>query len=165
VVDQTAEELATSLSKTLSPFFPRISEESDDNGFETWGEEASVWEFRKQRLIAIFKYALEIKADSLLTPERYELIYHPPGTFFDPARMEVETIDGAPAEIPAGEGHRVEHCLHPAIEAITGDTVKDADPVPKATIQYKNFRRRDATQALEGMVSIVLAKAVVVLKN
>lgn len=46
-----------------------------------------------------------MKADSLLTPGRYELVNHTPGTVFDPATMDVEAIDGAPIDALAGEGH------------------------------------------------------------
>jgi hypothetical protein len=164
LIDNEAVDLATSLSKTLAPFFARKTEESEENAFETWGEEESVWKARKQRLTAIFKNALKMKADSLLTPERYELVYFAPGTAFDPATMDVETIDGAPVDLPVGEGHRVEHCLHVAIRAFARDKVKDTDPVSNATIQYKNFTRGDATRPLEGMAPTVLAKSVVVLR-
>ena len=108
-MDGEAENLATSLSKTLAPFFARNAEESEENVFETWGEEESVWKARRMRLVAIFKESLKLKADSLLTPERYELIPYAPSTVFDPATMDVETIDGAPVDTPTGEGHRVEH--------------------------------------------------------
>jgi hypothetical protein len=165
LVDKEAEDLAASLSKTLAPFFARNVEESEENVFETWGEEESVWKARQQRLIAIFKNALKMKADSLLTPERYELVYYAPGTVFDPETMDVETIDGAPVDTPTGEGHRVEHCLHVAIRAFTRETVKDSDPISKATIQSKNFTRGDATGPSGGTAPTVLAKAVVVLRK
>ena len=165
LIDKEAEDLAASLSKTLAPFFARKAEESEENVFETWGEEESVWKARRQRLIAIFKNALKIKAGSLLTPERYELVYYAPGAVFDPATMDVETIDGAPVDSPAGEGHRVEHCLHVAIQAFTRETVKDTDPVSKATIQSKNFTQGDATRPSGGTAPTVLAKAVVVLRK
>ena len=164
-MDKEAEDLAASLSKTLAPFFARNVEESEENVFETWGEEESVWKARQQRLIAIFKNALKMKADSLLTPERYELVYYAPGTVFDPETMDVETIDGAPVDTPTGEGHRVEHCLHVAIRAFTRETVKDSDPISKATIQSKNFTRGDATGPSGGTAPTVLAKAVVVLRK
>jgi hypothetical protein len=164
-MDTEAENLATSLSKTLAPFFARNAEESDENVFETWGEEESVWKARRMRLVAIFKESLKLKADSLLTPERYELIPYAPSTVFDPATMDVETIDGAPVDAQAGEGHRVEHCLHVMIQAYTRETVKDTDPVSKATIQSKNFTRGDATRPSGVTTPTVLAKAVVVLRK
>jgi hypothetical protein len=165
MMDKEAENLATSLSKTLAPFFARNAEESEENVFETWGEEESVWKARRKRLVAIFKDSLELKADSLLTPERYELIHYAPGTIFDPATMDVETIDGALVDAPAGEGHKVEHCLHVAILAYTRETVKDTDPVAKATIQSKNFTRGDATRPPGVTAPTVLVKAVVVLRK
>ena len=79
--------------------------------------------------------------------------------------MDVETIDGAPVDTPAGEGHTVEHCLHVAIRAFTRETVKDTDPVSKATIQSKNFTRGDATRPSWGTAPTVLSKAVVVLRK
>jgi hypothetical protein len=164
-MDKEAEDLAASLSKTLAPFFARNAKESEENVFETWGEDESLWKARRQRLIAIFKGALKIKADSLLTPERYELVYYAPGTVFNPATMDVETIDGAPVDTPAGEGHRVEHCLHVAIQAFTRETVKDTDPVSKAMVQSKNFTRRDATRPSWGTAPTVVSKAIVVLRN
>ncbi|KAF4626499.1 hypothetical protein G7Y89_g11662 [Cudoniella acicularis] len=165
LTDKEAEDLAASLSKTLAPLFSRNAEESEENVFETWGEEESVWKARRQRLIAIFKDALKMKAGSLLTPERYELVYYAPGTVFDLATMDVETIDGAPVDAPVEEGHIVEHCLHVAIQAFTRETVKDVDPVSKATIQSKNFTRGDAAQPSGGTAPTVLAKAVVVLRK
>jgi hypothetical protein len=165
MMDKDAEDLATSLSKTLAPFFARNADESEENVFETWGEEESVWKARRKQLVAIFKDSLKLKADSLLTPERYELICYVPGTVFDPATMDVETIDGVPVDAPAGEGHRVEHCLHVVIQAYTRETVKDMDPVSKATIQSKNFTRGDVTRPLGVTASTVLAKAVVVLRK
>ena len=165
MMDTEAENLATSLSKTLAPFFARNAEESEENVFETWGEEESVWKARQKRLVAIFKESLKLKANSLLTPERYELIHYAPGTIFDSATMDVETIDGAPVEAKVGEGHRVEHCLHVAIQAYTRETVKDTDPVSKATVQSKNFTRGDAIRPLGVSTPIVLAKAVVVLRK
>jgi len=164
-MDKEAEDLAASLSKTLAPFFAREAEASEENAFETWGEEESVWKVRRQRLIAIFKDALKMKADSLLTPERYELVYFAPGTVFDPATMDVETIDGAPVDSPVGEGHRVEHCLHVAIRAFTRKTVKDTDPISEATVQSKNFTQGNVTLLSEGTAPTVLAKAVVVLRK
>jgi hypothetical protein len=165
MMDKEAEDLATSLSKTLAPFFARNAKESEENVFETWGEEESVWKARRKRLVAIFKDSLKLKADSLLTPERYELIHYVPGTVFDPATMDVETIDGAPVDALASEGYRVEHCLHVAIQAYTRETVKDTDPVSKATIQSKNFTRGDATRPSGVTAPTVLAKAVVVLRK
>lgn len=164
-MDKEAEDLAASLSKTLAPFFAREAEESEENAFETWGEEESVWKARRQRLIAIFKDVMKMKADSLLTPERYELVYYAPGTVFDPATMNVETIDGAPVDTPAGEGHKVEHCLHVAIRAFTRNTVKDTDPISEARVQSKNFTHGDSTRPSEGTAPTVLAKAVVVLRK
>jgi hypothetical protein len=165
MIDTEAESLAASLSKTLAPFFSRNAKESEENIFETWDEEESVWKTRRGRLVAIFKDSLKLKADSLLTPERYELIHYAPGTVFDRATMDVETIDGASVDAPAGEGHRVEHCLHVAIQAYTRETVKDTDPVSRATIQSKNFTRGDATRPLGVAAATVLAKAVVVLRK
>jgi len=165
LMDKEAEDLAASLSKTLAPFFTRNAEESEENVFETWGEEESVWKARRQRLIIIFKHALKMKADSLLTPEWYELVYYAPDTVFEPATMDVETIDGAPVDTPAEEGHTVEHCVHVAIQAFTRETLKDTDPISKATIQSKNFTRRDATQPSGGTAPTVVAKAVVVLRK
>jgi hypothetical protein len=164
-MDTTAESLATSLSKTLAPFFTRNAEESEENVFETWGEEESVWKARRKRLIAIFKDSLMLKANSLLTPEQYELIRYAPNTVFDPATMDVETIDGAPVNAQAGGGYRVEHCLHVAILAYTRETVKDTDPVSKATIQTKNFTRGEPTRSSGVPTPTVLAKAVVVLRE
>jgi hypothetical protein len=165
VIDTTAESLATSLSKTLAPFFARNAEESEENVFETWGEEESVWKARRKRLVDIFKDSLMLKANSLLTPEQYELIRYAPSTIFDPATMDVETIDGAPVDAQAGEGYRVEHCLHVAILAYTRETVKDTDPVSKATIQTKNFTRGGPTRLSGATTPTVLAKAVVVLRE
>ena len=118
--DTEAEKLATSLSKTLAPFFARNAEESEENVFETWGEEESVWKARRKRLVAIFKDSLKLKADSLLTPKRYKLIHYAPSTVFDLTTMDVETIDGAPIDAQASEGYRVEHCLHVVIQAYKG---------------------------------------------
>lgn len=164
-MDKEAEDLATSLSKTLAPLFSRNAAESEENVFETWAEEASVWKARRQRLIAIFKDALKMKANSMLTPELYELVYYEPGTVFDPATMDVETIDGAPVVTPIGEGHKVEHCLHVAIQAFTREPLTDTDPISKATIQSKTFTRRHATQHSGGTSSTVLVKAVVTLNK
>ncbi|CZR58312.1 uncharacterized protein PAC_08204 [Phialocephala subalpina] len=136
LMDKEAEDLAASLSKALAPFFARKAEESEENLLETWGEE-----------------------------ESYELVYYAPGTVFDPATMDAETIDGAPVDTPAGEGHKVEYCLHVAIQAFTRETVKDTDPVSKATIQSKNFTQGDATRPSGGTAPTVLAKAVVVLRK
>ncbi len=164
-MNSEAEDLAASLSQTLAPFFARNDEASEENVFETWGEEESVWKARQQRLITIFKDALKMKADSLLTPERYELVYYAPGSAFDPATMDVETIDGAPVHTPAGKSYRVEHCVHVAIQAFTREIVNDADPVSKITIQSRNFTRGDALQSSGKTEPTVLAKAVVVLRK
>ena len=48
-----------------------------------------------------------------------EMIRYTPSTVFDPATMDVETIDGAPVDDQASEGIIVEHCLHVAILAYT----------------------------------------------
>ena len=79
--------------------------------------------------------------------------------------MDVETIDGAPVDAQAGEGYRVEHCLHVAIQAYTRETVKDTDPVSKATIPSKNFTRGNATRPVGVITPTVLAKTVVVLRK
>ncbi|KAF5871500.1 uncharacterized protein Bfra_008018 [Botrytis fragariae] len=161
-----AEDLADSLSQTIAPLFPKNPEESEENVFETWGEEKSVWKARRQQLIALFRHALEIKAHAVLTPERYELVNYVPGTMFNPQTMDVEMIE-TPTKSPSKEGHIVEHCLHVAIQAFTEEAVKDTDPVSQATIQYKKFTRKLTAEPLKkiGLEPVILAKAIVVLKN
>lgn len=157
--------MANSLSKILAPFFARNVEDSEENGFETWGEEESVWKARRSRLVAIFVDSLRLKANSLLTPERYELIRCASGCAFDPATMDVETIDGVPIDAQADEDGSVEHCVHVAILSYTREAVKDTDPVSKATIQTRNFTRGEAPCGSGSTAPTVLAKAVVILKN
>lgn len=157
--------MAASLSKILAPLFARNAEDSEENVFETWGEAESIWKARQQRLVVIFKDALRIKTYSVLTPVRYELVYYAPGTVFDPKTMESETIDGPPVDDPTREGHRVEHCLHVAIHAFTKETVKDTDSVSRARIQPQNFTCGNSTRSTGSTAPIVLAKAIVVLKN
>lgn len=164
LVEAEAEELAASLSRTLAPLFPRNAEESEENVFETWGEEESVWKARQERLVDIYSVALKLKADSLLTPERYELVYYPPGSVFNPATMKVETIDGAPVERPAGKHHRVQHCVHVSIQAFTREAVEDSDPISEATIESENFTIGAAVRPAGSPVPFVLVKAVVVLE-
>lgn len=77
--------------------------------------------------------------------------------------MDVETIDGASVDAPTKDGHKVEHCLHVAIQAFTRDAVKDIDPISKAKIQSKNFTRVDVMLSSGGRAPTILAKAVVVL--
>ncbi|TGO25011.1 hypothetical protein BPAE_0089g00150 [Botrytis paeoniae] len=161
-----AEDLADSLSHTIAPLFPKNTEESEENVFETWGEEEGVWKARRQQLIALFRHAMEIKAYAVLTPERYELVNYVPGTIFNPQTMEVEVIE-APTKSPTKEGRIVEHCLHVAIQAFTEKAVKDTDPVSQATIQYKKFTRKLIAESSKkiGLEPVILAKAIVVLKN
>lgn len=157
--------MATSLSKTLASFFPRNAEDSEKNAFETWGEEEIIWKVRKERLIAIFLDALKMKAKSIITPERYDLVFFPPGSAFDAETMDVETIDGAPVDSPTSEGYEVDYCLHVAIRASTKEMVRRTDPVSKITIEYRNFTRRDTTISSASPTSILLVKAVVVLRQ
>ncbi|TGO56251.1 hypothetical protein BCON_0080g00080 [Botryotinia convoluta] len=161
-----AEDLADSISHTIAPLFSKNTGESEENVFETWGEEESVWKARRQQLIALFRHALEIKAHAVLTPERYELVNYVPGTMFNPQTMEVEVIE-APTKSPTKEGRIVEHCLHVAIQAFTEEAVKNTDPVSQATIQYKKFTRKLIAEPSKkiGLEPVILAKAIVVLKN
>lgn len=166
LMDKEAEDLADSLSQTIAPLFSKNTEESEENVFETWGEEESVWKARRQQLIVLFRHALEIKAHAVLTPERYELVNYVSGTIFNPQTMDVEMIE-APTKSPTREDRVVEHCLHVAIQALTEEAVKDTDPVSRATIQYKNFTRKRSAEPSRkiDVEPVILAKAVVVLKN
>ncbi|TGO68804.1 hypothetical protein BELL_0807g00020 [Botrytis elliptica] len=89
-----------------------------------------------------------------------------PGTLFDPQTMDVEVIE-APTKSPTKEGRVVQYCLHVAIQAFTEEAVKNADPVSQATIRYKKFTSKLAAEPLEkiGLEPVILAKAIVVLKN
>lgn len=160
-----AEDLADSLSQTIAPLFPKNTE-SEENVFETWGEEENVWKVRRKQLIAIFRHALEIKAHAVLTPERYELVNYGPGTMFDPLTMDFEVIE-APTESPTGEDRIVKHCLHVAIQAYTEEAVKDTDSVSQAKIQHKKFTHKLTTEPSSeiGLGPVILAKAIVVLKH
>ncbi|KAM3149919.1 hypothetical protein ABEW05_009780 [Botrytis cinerea] len=166
LMDKEAEDLADSLSQTIAPLFSKNTEESEENVFETWGEEESVWKARRQQLVVLFRHALEIKAHAVLTPERYELVNYVSGTIFNPQTMDVEMIE-APTKSPTREDRVVEHCLHVAIQALTEEAVKDTDPVSRATIQYKNFTRKRSAEPSRkiDVEPVILAKAVVVLKN
>ncbi|CAG8983821.1 hypothetical protein HYALB_00006787 [Hymenoscyphus albidus] len=74
----------------------------------------------------------ESLANDEIAFRRYELIRFPPDSPFDPLRMEK---DGGSVDILAGEGQRVKHCSHAAIQALSTEPVKDGDAVEKATVQ------------------------------
>ncbi|CAG8959267.1 hypothetical protein HYFRA_00012625 [Hymenoscyphus fraxineus] len=156
LLNENAESLTTSLSKTLSPLFPRDTEDSENNLFETWGQDTETWTGRRERMIDIFRASLVMKSHSVLTPGRYELIRYPPDSLFDPLSME---IDGGSMDV--GEGQRVKLCLHVAIQVLPTEEVKDGDAVEKAIVQSKNFTCVSESDRLNS--GIVLVKAVIVL--
>lgn len=158
LLNEEAENLAASLSKTLSPFFPRDAEESDNNLFETWCEDELTWKERREHMVDMFNGSLTMKSNSLLTPERYELTNYSNGSLFDPSSMK---IDGGQVDVLAG-GSKVKHCLHVAIKAIAGEAVKDGCSIDEAIVQSKNFTHVNSGQNSGASSATILVKAVVV---
>lgn len=159
LLSEEAENLASFLSKILSPFFSRDGEESENNLFETWSEDELTWKERRERMVGMFKKSLTMKSNSLLTPEIYELINYPPGTLFNPSSMEIY----GEIDFMTDEGSVVQHCMHVAIQAIPREPVKEEASVDEATVQPKNFKIVNDGEMSEATSAIILVKAVVVL--
>jgi hypothetical protein len=163
-LSKNAGSLAIQLSQTLAPIFTRDTEilsETSWDGFATWGQDIEEWKERRVRFVDIFAKALDVKADSVLNTEDYEMVMYPPGTQYDKNTMTVETMDGM-VDGRDHHGRRIELCVEAAVYSYQRRELQDCAPISEAIVSSRNFVRREASQRV-GVKPIV--KAVVILKD
>lgn len=147
VIPRKAEELAYRLSKCLSILFAdnedvNVSGDSPFGCFSTWGEEENCWNLRKDKLIEIFKDAMEVKLEAMKSTYEFEVVFYPPHTFFDPKQMTAERMSGASWGMMAfpRQNCEVKLCLLPALYVLKEEHTE---------VLYKNFTRRNSTERKE----------------
>jgi hypothetical protein len=163
-LSKKADSLSIQLSQTLAPIFARdieILSETSWDGFATWGQDIEEYRERHVRFVHIFTKALEVKADSILNTEDYEMVMYPPGTQYDKNTMTVETMDGM-VDGRDYYGRTIELCIEAAVYSYQRRELQDYAPISEALVSSRNFVRREASQRLR-MKPIV--KAVVILKD
>lgn len=161
---ENAGSLAIQLSQTLAPIFSRDTEilsETSWDGFATWGQDIEECQERRVRFVDIFAKALEVKADSILNTEDYEMVIYPPGTQYDKNTMTVETMDGM-IDGRDHHGRRIELCIEAAVYSYQRRELQDCAPISEAIVSSRNFVRREASQRLRVKP---IVKAVVILKG
>jgi len=157
-----AEKLAVRFSRALAPLFsetPNSATESNWDGFSTWGETPEKWAERRSWLFELFQQALELKAESCLNTEEYEMVIYQSGTKYDENYMSVETEDGmAVSSIQHGESV-VKVCVEAAVFSFAKAKVLDEGSLGPEMLS-SNFIQRNREQRL---ASQVLLRAVVIL--
>ncbi|EKD14536.1 hypothetical protein MBM_07257 [Drepanopeziza brunnea f. sp. 'multigermtubi' MB_m1] len=126
-----SDELASRLSKALAPLFPRSTDVESNARFETWGQEQDICEDRRFRFTGLFDAALQLKARTVATDERYEFVVHPPGTLI----TEPRTHD-------APDLHSKDNTcswLQASLYTYVGDPSDPPDLLADALIQSNNF--------------------------
>ncbi|TGO35202.1 hypothetical protein BHYA_0166g00050 [Botrytis hyacinthi] len=69
---RTARQLSCRLSRTLSLMFGKSLEDVVENfSFHTWGEKLESWKERQYHFEKLFRIALELKSDSIITDDTY----------------------------------------------------------------------------------------------
>ncbi|TGO72094.1 hypothetical protein BELL_0493g00010, partial [Botrytis elliptica] len=69
---RTAKQLSCRLSRTLSLIFGKSLEDMVENvSFHTWGEDLESWKERQYHFEKLFRIALELKSDSIITDDTY----------------------------------------------------------------------------------------------
>jgi len=165
LVKPEANRLAIRFSRALEPFFtatPGKSEESSYDEFATWNDDKEIWQDRQWRLVKMFKLALTAKADCSLNIEDYSFVIYPPGTLYNKATMEVETVQGQPDPMGKHEGRVVEICVEGAVFAHQRKGLQDDTLVEDALVPLNNFVTVGEGERI-GRVPLV--KAVVVLAS
>ena len=163
-LSKNADSLAIQLSQVLAPIFARDTEilcETSWDGFATWDQDTEEWQERRVRLKGIFAKALEVKADSILNIEDYEMVMYPPGTQYDKNTMTVETMDGM-IDGRDHHGRRIELCIEAAVYSYQRRELQDCAPISEAIVSSRNFVRRETSERLRVKP---IVKAIVILKD
>jgi len=120
-------------------------------GVATWRQEEADWKQRHAYLVCLFKKALELKVELVLTTDEFEAFMPLPGDAFDATCMELSRQ--APLrEAELREAAEVDKCSMPAFYKLQRNAEESA------LVQYKKFRWTDAET--RGKVEL-LRKAVV----
>jgi hypothetical protein len=145
IIPSKAESLAVRFSQVLAPLFTESPEnplERDCHGFATWGEGLEELGERRIRLVRMFSLALDLKAQTCLNIEDYEMVTYKPGTSFDSATMKVETEEGMQDDVNKHEGRVVSLCIEAAVFAHRRRGVLNDSPEAGITLS-RNFIHRE----------------------
>ena len=159
-----AEKLVISFSQALAPLFsatPNSATETNWDGFSTWGQDPEKWSDRRSWLSELFQQALELKAESCLNTEDYQMVIYNPGTKYDENTMDVETEDGMFISGDQHSGRVVKICVEAAVFSLERTQALDEASLGLFNLT-SNFVQSDRE---ESVVSQVLVRAVVVLAD
>lgn len=145
VIPRKAEALADRLSHALAPLF--ITEQRPSGPHSN---ASKVWSKKRSKLTEIFDRAIRLKASMMVGKDLFEMVLYPPGTPFDKAVMETETMEGDRAELSAHKELEVVLCLLPSFHVYDDD---------RKLVEPNNFVKRDSSQR---QTAHKLTKAVVV---
>jgi hypothetical protein len=121
----------------------------------------------------LFKQALRLKKDLMLSPGRYEMRTFNPGTIFDPTNMKAESNDGIPIHnVSKKSASKVRFCLFPAVYLYRSEPMQnegageDGIDMSSTVVSSQIFLQTGlANKYFQESSRVILAKAVVLLED
>lgn len=146
LIPKKAEDFTIRLSRALAPFF-LPADAIRDTGFETWGQEKTVWVDRKFRMKEIFEEALKLKAETVLSDQVFDFVIHQPGETADSSHSYGTGANTHDSGQTGGQEdfHTLASLrIFPPVASIPRDLMADALVQPRNFLDRAIFIRTDS---------------------